>query len=80
MQNLFWLHPTTGYWKIQKNHSWVYTPKIQFTKHMKLKKKEDQCVHTKIILRNGNKIPLEGVTETKFGPETKGMTIQRLPT
>ena len=26
-----------------------------------------------------NKIPTEGVTETKFGAETKGWTIQRLP-
>jgi hypothetical protein len=27
----------------------------------------------------GNKIPMEGVTETKFGAETEGTTIQRLP-
>jgi hypothetical protein len=27
----------------------------------------------------GNKIPMEGVTETKFGAETEGSTIQRLP-
>ena len=40
--------------------------KIQFAKHMKLKKKEDQSVE-------------EGVTETKCGSETKEMTIQRLP-
>jgi hypothetical protein len=26
-----------------------------------------------------NKIPMEGVTETKFGAETEGRTIQRLP-
>jgi hypothetical protein len=30
-----------------------------------------------ILLRRGNKIPMEGVTETKFGAETEGMTIQR---
>jgi hypothetical protein len=29
--------------------------------------------------RRGNKILMEGVTETKFGAETEGMTIQRLP-
>jgi hypothetical protein len=52
--------------------------KIQFAKHMKLKKKEDQSVDTSIFLRRGNKIPMEGVTETKFGAETEGMTIQRL--
>ena len=54
-------------------------PKIQFAKHMKLKKKEDQSVDTSILLRRGNKIPMERVTETKCGPETEGMTIQRLP-
>jgi hypothetical protein len=40
---------------------------------MKLKRKEDQSVDTLILLRRGNKIPMEGVTETE------GMTIQRLP-
>jgi hypothetical protein len=44
---------------------------------MKLKKKEDQSVNTSILLRMGNKIPMEGVT--KFGAEIEGMTIQRLP-
>jgi hypothetical protein len=53
--------------------------KIQFAKHMKLKKKEDQSVDTSIFLRRGNKIPIEGVTETKCGAETEGMTIYRLP-
>jgi hypothetical protein len=46
---------------------------------MKLKKKEDQSVDTSFLLRRGNKTPMEGVTETKFGAEPKGMTIQRLP-
>jgi hypothetical protein len=27
----------------------------------------------------GNKMPIEGVTETKFGAETEERTIQRLP-
>ena len=31
------------------------------------------------LLRSGNKTPLEGVTETKFGAKMKGWTIQRLP-
>jgi hypothetical protein len=53
-------------------------PKIQFSKHMKLKK-EDQSVYTSILLRRGNKMSMEGVTETKFGAETEGRTIQRLP-
>ena len=44
---------------------------------MKLKKKEDQSVDTSFLLRMGNKIPMEGVTETKFGAETEGRIIQR---
>ena len=33
----------------------------------------------RILLRRWNKIPMEGVTETMFGAETEGTTIQRLP-
>jgi hypothetical protein len=44
---------------------------------MKLKKK-DQSMDIWILLRRGNKILMEGVTETKFGVETEGMTIQTL--
>jgi hypothetical protein len=54
-------------------------PKIQFAKQKKIKKREDQRVDTSFLLRIGNKIPREGVTETKFGAKTKGWTIQRLP-
>jgi hypothetical protein len=46
---------------------------------MKLKKKEDQSVDNSFLLKMGNKIPMEGVTETKFGAETEGRTIQTLP-
>jgi hypothetical protein len=46
---------------------------------MKLKKKEDQSVDTLSLLRIGNKTPMEGVTEIKFGAGTEGRTIQRLP-
>jgi hypothetical protein len=46
---------------------------------MKLKKKEDQNVDTSILPRRGNKVPMQGVTETKYGTETEGMTIQRIP-
>jgi hypothetical protein len=53
-------------------------PKIQFTKIMKIKK-EDQHVYTSFLLRTGNKILMEKVTETRFRVETKGWTIQRLP-
>jgi hypothetical protein len=45
---------------------------------MRVKKKEDQSMDTSILLRRGNQTPMEGVTETKFGAETKGMTFQRL--
>jgi hypothetical protein len=31
------------------------------------------------FLEGGNKIPMEGVTETKFLAETEGMFIQKLP-
>jgi hypothetical protein len=46
---------------------------------MKLKKKKDQSVDISFLLRMGNKIPMKGVTETKFGDDTEGKTIQRLP-
>jgi hypothetical protein len=49
--------------------------KIQLAKHMKFKKNEDQSVDTLPLLRIGNKTPMEEVTETKFGAETKGWTI-----
>ena len=53
------------------------TQKTQDTicKHMKLKKNEYQSVDTLPILRIGNKTPMEGVAETKFGVEMKGWTI-----
>jgi hypothetical protein len=54
-------------------------PKIEFAKHKKIKKNEDQGVDTSPLLRMGNKTPMEGVTETNFGAEMKGWTIQRLP-
>ena len=49
--------------------------KILFAKRMKLKKNKDQSVDPLPLLRIGNKTPMEGVTETKFGDETKGWTI-----
>ena len=59
---------------------WISTQKlriskIQFAKHKKIKKKEDQTVDTSILLRRGNKIPMERITETKLESETEGMTI-----
>jgi hypothetical protein len=49
--------------------------KIQFAKHMKLKKNEDQSVDTLPLLRIGSKTPMEGVTEPNFGAEMKRRTI-----
>jgi hypothetical protein len=46
----------------------------------KIKKREDKYVDTSFLLRIENKIPMYGVTETKFGVKTKGWTTQRLPT
>jgi hypothetical protein len=46
---------------------------------MKFKKKEDQNLNTSILLRSWNKIPMEGVTETKCEAETEAMTILILP-
>jgi hypothetical protein len=34
---------------------------------------------TSLLPRKGNKILMEAVTETKFGAEAKGWTIQKLP-
>jgi hypothetical protein len=45
---------------------------------MKLKKKEDESMDSLVFLRRGNKIPMGGDTETKYGAETEGKTIQRL--
>jgi hypothetical protein len=42
---------------------------------MKLKKNEYHSVDTLPLLRTVNKTPMEGVTETKFGAEMKGLGI-----
>jgi hypothetical protein len=39
----------------------------------KIKKREDQWEDTSFLLRIGNKIPMKGVIETKFGAKTKKM-------
>jgi hypothetical protein len=45
---------------------------MQFAKHIKRKKNENESVDTLLLLRIGNKTPMEGVTETKIGAEKKG--------
>jgi hypothetical protein len=46
---------------------------------MKLKYKEDQSMDTSFLLRMRYKMPMEEVTETKFGAQTERKTIRRLP-
>jgi hypothetical protein len=50
-------------------------PKIQHTickTHETQEERRPQSVGTLSLLRIGNKTPMEGVTETKFGAEMKG--------
>jgi hypothetical protein len=84
-------HPEGGN-PITKVHTWyaltdklilaqkLRIPKIQSAKHMKLKNNEDQSVDTLILLRRRNKIPMEGVTETKFGARWKEGPSRDYPT
>ena len=58
----------TDKWILAQN---LRIPKIQFAKHKKFKKKEDQSLGTLILLRRWNKISMKGVTETKFRAETE---------
>jgi hypothetical protein len=44
---------------------------------MKLKKKEDQSVDTSFLLRMGNKIPMEGVTD--MGHRGNGLEVTCKP-
>jgi hypothetical protein len=53
-------------------------PKIQFTDHMELKKKENQSVGALVLLRKGDKIFMGTNMETKCTTETEGKAIQRL--
>ena len=67
----------TDKWILAKKHR---TSKIQFAKDMKIKKREDKWVDTSFLLSIGNKILMEGVTDTKFVNKMKGWTNQRVPT
>ena len=53
-------------------------PKIQFTDHMKLKKKEGHSVGASVLLIRGNQVLTWGNMETKCGRETEGKAVQRL--
>jgi hypothetical protein len=71
-KNIVWSFLSAGQNRIQQS-------KIQFAKHMKLKKKEDKSVDTLLLLRMGNKNTHGRGYRKKFGAETEGRTIQRLP-
>jgi hypothetical protein len=49
---------------------------MQFTDHMKVKKKEDKSVEASVLLRRWNKILMGG--NKKCGAETEGKHVQRL--
>jgi hypothetical protein len=51
----------------------VRIPKIQFTEHMKLKKKD-----TSVLLRRGNKITMERDREIKCGAEPEEKAIHSM--
>ena len=42
---------------------------------MKLKKEEDKSMGPSVLLRRGNKIPVGGDSETKYGVETEEKPI-----
>jgi hypothetical protein len=46
---------------------------------MKLKKKEDQSVSASVLLGRSNKILMGENMETKYGAETEGKAMQRMP-
>jgi hypothetical protein len=46
---------------------------------VKLKTKKDQSVNASVLLRRRNKILMGRNTGTKYGAETEGKAIQRLP-
>jgi len=57
----------------------AHNTQVQFTDHMKPKKKEDQSVDMSIVLRRGNKILTGWNMEAKCGAETEEKAIQGLP-
>jgi hypothetical protein len=61
-----------------ENKERIHIPEQHFLQENVLVKKsvhKDQSVDILPFLRIGNKTPMEGVTETKFGAEMKGWTI-----
>jgi hypothetical protein len=50
----------------------------QDTIHKPHETQEKESVDTLVLLIRGNKVPMEGVTETKCGADTEEMSIPRL--
>jgi hypothetical protein len=44
----------------------------------KSRRRKTNGLDTSFLLRKGNKIPMKGVTEAKFGAKMKGWTIQNI--
>ena len=63
------MYVLTDKWILSQN---LRIPKIQFTDHMKLKKKEDQSVDASVHLRRGIKIPTCGRWWKGFGRKKVG--------
>jgi hypothetical protein len=55
-------------------------PKIQFTDHVKLKKKEDQSVDTKSFLEGGTKYPWEELQRQSVEQRVKDRPSRDCPT
>jgi hypothetical protein len=60
------------------NNKNVCNKKKNNLQNSKLKKEEQSVMDTLFLLRRGNKIPMEEVTEKKFRADMEGRTIQRL--
>jgi hypothetical protein len=54
-------------------------PKIQFTNHMKLKKKEDQIVDTSTLFRSGNRAVVVPLIPALGRQKQTARAIQRNP-
>jgi hypothetical protein len=66
-----WYAPTEKWILVQK----LRILKVQFTDHMKLKKKKDRSVSTLVLLRKGDKILKGANIKKKCGAETEGKAI-----
>jgi hypothetical protein len=66
-------------------HKWILSQKlrilkIQFTDHVKLKKKEDQSVYTSVLLKRGSKSPWEDMQRQSVEQRLKERPFRDCPT